>query len=139
MAKTKSSPRKVDYGFNPLELAEVIYASLLPEGKKLAYLYMIADGSFSLSHFDGLLEEIDRVGVTLEQRRKVEEAKLKALKKHQEQLEKELIELQMQAAEEQQRNVDHLLEVVSKETEQQHETVKKKKIRRIKTKLRKQK
>lgn len=139
MAKTKSTPRKVDYGFNPLELAEVIYASLLPEGKKLAYLYMIADGSFSLSHFDDLLEEIDRVGVTLEQRRMVEEAKLKALAKHQEKLEKELIELQIRAAEEQQKNVDHLLETVSEKAEQRQETLKKKKIRRIKTKLRKQK
>ena len=139
MAKTKSSPRKIDYGFNPLELAEIIYASLLPEGKKLAYLYMIADGSFSLNHFDGLLEEIDKVGVTLVQRKKVEKAKLKALEKHQEKLEKELIELQIKAAEEQQKNVDHLLEVVSRKTEQHQETLKKKKIHRIKTKLRKQK
>lgn len=139
MAKTKSSPQKVDYGFNPLELAEVIYSSLLPEGKKLAYLYAIADGSFSLNHFDNLLDEMDEVGITLEKRRKVEMAKLKALEKHQEKLEKELIELQIMAAEEQQGNVDKVLEALAGETEQEREVEKKKKIVRIKTKLRKQK
>lgn len=139
MAKTKSSSRKIDYGFNPLELAEVIYVSLLPEGKKLAYLYMIADGSFSLNHFDGLLEEIDKVGVTLEQRRKVEEAKLKALQKKQSKLEQELMELQIKAAEEQIENADKLVEVISKEAEKEQEVTKKHKIQHLKTKLRKKK
>lgn len=138
MKKVRRKTPVVDLGFKPFELARTISASAISQGKKLAYLYALADGSFSLGHFDRLLAEMEVVGTALQERKKIEESRLNALKKQQSQTEWELIELQIKAAEEQERNVEKLLVALARETEQEKEAEKKKKIVRLKTKLRKQ-
>lgn len=127
------------FNINPLELADIIYTSSLPQGKKLAYLYMLADGSFSLSHFDGLLLEFESAGKPLKLKKEKEESKLKSLVAKKEKLEEELVELQIKSADEQLMNFEKLTVAIENEVENEKETAKLKKIKSIKTKLNKKK
>lgn len=123
--------------FSPLELVEVIYVSELPEPKKLAYLSAIADGTFSMTHFDHLIKDLDEVKSGLEGQKKREEESLQDLEKKKARVEHELADLEQEAAEEQFKNVEMLLKAASSEAEQFAEESKKKTLKTIQTQLQK--
>lgn len=123
--------------FSIMELIEAIYTSELPEGKKLAYLSMIADGSFSLDHLDGLLKDLEEVDLQLQQKKKQVVKSLDELEAKKEKLEDELMELQVKAAEEMLVNAEKLVDAVTEAEERSSEFSNKKTIENLKSKLNK--
>jgi hypothetical protein len=123
--------------FSLMELIEAIYSSGLSQGKKLAYLSMIADGSFSMDHLDGLLKDMDETGLRLKQKKKRVQKSLETLEAKKEQLEEELMQLQIKAAEEQLVNTEKFLDAVTRIEEQSAESGKQKSIEKIKSTLNK--
>jgi len=135
--KKNTGQVQTDLPFSPLELVEVIYVSELPEPKKLAYLSTIADGTFSMTHFDRLLADLDQVKSGLERKKNHEEKSLRDLEQEKAELERELATLEHEAAEEQFKNVEMLLQAASVEAEQFAEESKQKTLKTIQKKLQK--
>ena len=125
--------------FDIAELVEILAVSALTQGKKLAYLYSIAAGLFSLSHFDGILDDMDQEGKQLAKQKKRQEDKISKLKDKEEKLQVELANLRIGAAVEQEQNLDKVVAEAARESEKKHEVGTHEAIKTIKTKLHKKK
>lgn len=138
LAKTSPRPQKNDDFFGIKALIKAIENSALSEGKKLAYLYMIFQGSFSESHFIGLKEDMVAAGEKLEQKIINLEKEQVSTNAQIATLEQEINELTPAAVKELKENLDKYVAAVAQETEAERAGKKGKAITKIKTKLSKE-
>lgn len=117
------------------KLVGLIDTSTLSEGKKLAYLYMIADGSFSIDHLEGLKKDLEEAGRELQKKADKQADIVKDYDSQVDKLEGEISTLMDEAAAEHQQNLDKIVEAAAKEAEKTELAGKDKIIKKIKTKL----
>ena len=97
------------------ELVTILKRSQLPEGKILAYLYLIASGRFSLDDMDRLLKDMDEAEDALENQKKALEIKITELRKQADSAQSELFDMRLGAARELEENADKLLNALKEE------------------------
>ena len=119
------------------QLIQAIANSALSEGKKMAYLYLIAAGTFSMDHMEGLNKDMEEAGRRLEKRITYREKKIAGYDEKLAKLEKEIAELTPLATKEVQENLDKFVAAVSRETEAEQSKSKEKQISHLKTKIHK--
>ena len=94
------------------ELIKLIEKAPISKKKRLAYLYLIGDGSFSDLELKALLKAIDASGKRLQRKKQNLEQSLAALKQEEKALLDELPELTVQAAKEQLENAKKVLQSI---------------------------
>ena len=121
-----------------LGIAEIITAlenSSLPSHKKIAYLTMIEDGSFSLQALRDL--ELDIAGISEKKKARLEkrEAEIRDLKKKKSEADAKLAELAIQSLQDYQHNISVFLEYTAKTKETVLEKGHEKDIKKIRQSL----
>ena len=135
--KNPFSGDQADDALNLDELIRAIANSALSEGKKMAYLYLIADGSFSLDHMEGLSKDMDEAGEKLERKVAYREKKIKDYDARIATVDREIVKLTPPATEEIEQNLDKYVAAVSRETEAGSQKTKEEHIAHLKTKIQK--
>lgn len=92
-------------------LAGAIEASALPEGKKIAYIYMLADGTLTLEELEKINMEMEEAGKDLEAVIAKEQAELEALEAELAELEDQKFELELEHAIQFEKNAEKLVNV----------------------------
>ena len=117
--KTPAS-KKDDVPFSIEGLIEAIYRSALPQAKKLAYLSMLVEGSFTGTTFERLRQEMKNQGRELRLKVDAKAGELKKLDQEIEQLEKEVLRLTPEAMRETQGNLQQLVELALQQAQQEN-------------------
>ncbi|MDP2691170.1 MAG: hypothetical protein Q8O95_02070 [bacterium] len=102
---------EIDFG----ELIEVIKRSELSEGKKIAYLYMIAEETFTLADLEEIENEMIMAGRELEKEQGKQMKKLQELKAKEAKLREKVAKAQVKSAREMERNFSKLEDAMLEE------------------------
>ncbi|GEM_PF-5846553 len=139
MVKNKRKNISQDDPLGLQGIIELIEASDLPEYKKIAYLYMIADGSFSIQTLADMEKEMADISADLEKKIKnveeEEDKKIAELKKKVKALDEKIGDLAIAAAEEARDNAEKIITYAIKYGEERREDGKDEKIKELRKKI----
>lgn len=137
MAK-KPQPQSTGTSNDPLGIGEIIDAiegSSLPEHQKMAYLYLLARGDFSLQTLHNIANEMSKLGEGLKSKICTKEAPIEELRKKIKAQKRLLDELSVKTAEEIIEDGENLVTLAMKTAEESAETGKEGKIQALKKHL----
>ena len=133
-AKTQvNSDQTIDFE----KIVDLIDKSALSEGKKLAYIFMIAEGTFSLDTMKGLLKDLEAAGGELQHKLDEQAVLVADYGSKINSLEEEIMDLMDEVSIEHQSNLDKILDAASMAAEISEIDSKEEKLAKIKRKLQK--
>ncbi|MDF2378819.1 MAG: hypothetical protein P1V18_01160 [Candidatus Gracilibacteria bacterium] len=98
-------------------LAGAIESSALPEGKKIAYIYMLAEGTLTLAELEKINVEMEEAGKDLEAVIAKEQAELDAIELELAELEDQKFDMELEHAIQFEKNAEKLVNAAYGEAE----------------------